>query len=95
MGRGHLFFQQLADQASLSAGAVPIRPIVELSGDRRVLIEHHFGVKEYGRTRITVKMSYGHVSIQGECLEILRMTKEQLVIRGRIDEIHLQRRAGR
>lgn len=95
MGKGQNFFQQLANQASLSAGAMPARPIVELSGDRRVLIEHHFGVKEYGRTRITVKMSYGQVSIQGECLEILRMTKEQLVICGRIDEIQLQRRVGR
>lgn len=95
MGKGHLFFQQLVDQASLSAGAMPGHPIVELSGDRRVLIEHHFGVKEYGRTRITVKMSYGQVSILGECLEILRMTKEQLVICGKIHEIHLQRRAGK
>lgn len=86
------FFQRLADEASLSAGALPGYPIVELAGDRRVLIENHFGVKEYGRDRITVKVSYGQVSVSGECLEILRMTKEQLVICGRICAVTLHRR---
>lgn len=95
MGRGHYLIQRVVDQASLSAGAMPGHPIVELSGDRRVLIEHHFGVKEYGRSRITVKMSYGLLCILGESLEILRMTKEQLVICGRVNEICLQRREGR
>lgn len=93
MGKGHNFIQRLVDQGSLAAGAVPGHPIVELSGDRRVLIEHHLGVKEYGRSRITVKMNYGQVSIQGQDLEILRMTREQLVICGRIEGICLQRRA--
>lgn len=92
MGKGHIFIQRLVDQTSLSAGAMPGHPIVELSGDSRILIEHHFGVKEYGRSRITVKMRYGQVCVQGENLEILRMTKEQLVICGRIDQICLQRK---
>lgn len=92
MGKGRGFIQRMVDEASLTAGALPGFPIVELAGDRRVLIENHFGVKEYGRSRITVKVSYGQVSITGEQLEILRMTREQLVICGRICGITLQRR---
>ena len=35
--------------------------IVEIAGDRRVLIENHFGVKEYSREKIGVKVKYGLV----------------------------------
>lgn len=82
------FFQRLVDEV----GALPGSPILELAGDRRILIEHHFGVKEYGRERITVNMKYGQVVILGTELEILRMTKDQLVICGRVSGISLQRR---
>lgn len=92
MGKGQRFLGALTDEAFLSAGALPGHPIVELSGDRRVLIEHHFGVKEYGQGRITVKMGYGQLSVEGEGLEILRMTKDQLVIRGIITGLTLHRR---
>lgn len=92
MGKGQHFFQRLVDEADLAAGALPGQPIVELSGDRRVLMEHHLGVKEYGHTRITVNMGYGQVSITGNNLKILRMTRQQLVICGRIDGIALLRK---
>ena len=58
-----------------------------------MLIENHFGVKEYGTQRITVKVKYGCVCVCGEHLELMRMTKEQLVICGRIDCVTVQRRA--
>lgn len=87
---GKDFFQRLTEGAE----ALPGRPIVELSGDRRVLIEHHFGVKEYGRQRITVAMAYGQAVILGQNLEILRMTRDQLVIRGSIRGISLEGREG-
>lgn len=90
MGRGSFFLGRLVDGADLSA--LPGHPIVELAGDRRVLIENHGGVREYGGARITVGMHYGEVSVLGEGLEILRMTKEQLVICGRITGLELKRR---
>ncbi|MDO5399871.1 MAG: YabP/YqfC family sporulation protein [Eubacteriales bacterium] len=91
MGKGGYFLRRLTDEADLSV--LPGHPIVELAGDRRVLIENHRGVKEYGCTRITVGMCYGQVSILGEGLQILRMTAEQLVICGKISGVSLQRRA--
>lgn len=92
MGRGHDLFERLTEEADLAALPLPGQPIVEIAGDRRVLIENHFGVKEYGRERITVKVKYGCICVHGCRLELMRMTKEQLVISGRIDCVTLQRR---
>lgn len=93
MGRGRFLIDRLTEEAELTAQPLPGQPIVEIAGDRRVLIENHFGVKEYGTQRITVKVKYGCVCICGCGLELMRMTKEQLVICGRIDCVTVQRRA--
>ncbi len=89
MGRGRDFLSRLAEETE---EPLPGQPIVELAGDRRVLIENHFGVKAYGREKIIVRVKYGWVSVCGCALELQRMTREQLIIRGRIDGISIQRR---
>lgn len=86
------WMQKLADSADLSGEPLPGVPVVEMAGDRRVLIERHSGVSEYSRERICVKVRYGIVCICGCGLELTRMSREQLVISGRIDSIQLQRR---
>lgn len=90
--RGHSFLKRLAEEAELSMEPLPQQPIIELAGDRRVLIEDHCGVKAYSREKIMVKVQYGYVCVCGCGLELRRMTREQLVIRGRIDCITLHRR---
>ncbi len=95
MGRGWNFLERLTEEADLTAQPLPGQPIVEIAGDRRVLVENHFGVKEYSRERITVKVRYGSVCICGCQLELLQMTREQLVIQGRIDGVTLLRRGER
>ena len=84
--------ERFADTADLQCEALPGQPVVEVYGDRRVLIEHHGGVTEYGREKIQVKVRYGQLCICGGCLELARMTSEQLVITGRIDSVNLIRR---
>lgn len=90
MEKGKRLLQRLADQSEL-VPLIPV-PIVEIAGDHRVLIENHCGVTAYSRERILVKVGYGCVCICGFGLEIVRMSKEQLIIQGRIDGITLQRR---
>ena len=92
MGRGHQFLERMAEEADMDDNSLAHRPIVEIAGDCRVLIENHYGIQGYSRERILVKVKYGCICICGGCLEILRMTREQLVIRGRIDGVTLQRR---
>ena len=84
--------QRLTDQMDLSGEPLPGVPVVELAGDRRVLIERHGGVTQYSREKICVKVSYGLVQVCGCGMELTRMTREQLVISGRIDSVHLLRR---
>lgn len=86
------WLQRLTDQMDLTGEPLPGVPVVELAGDRRVLIERHGGVTQYSTQKICVKVRYGHVQVCGCNLELTRMTREQLVISGRIDAVHLLRR---
>lgn len=90
MRRGYNFLAQMMEESSIDA--VPGQPIIEIAGDRRVLIENHQGVAAYGREKILVHVKYGSICICGCNLELMHMTKEQLVIHGRIDSVVLQRR---
>lgn len=89
--RGNLL-QSITEKADLPAEPLPGMPLIELAGDRRVLIENHSGVTEYGREKIQVKVRYGQICVCGAGLELSRMTKQQLVISGRIDTVSLLRR---
>ncbi len=88
---GKNLLQRLTEGADLPAEPLPGQPLVELAGDRRVLIENHRGVTEYGREQIRVRVRYGQILVCGGGMELARMTKEQLVIAGRIDSVTLIR----
>ena len=81
----------LALQADLPAEPLPGQPIVEVFGNQRVLIERHKGVTQYGFKEICARVSFGTVRVSGCDLELVRMTKEQLVITGRINGISFHR----
>lgn len=83
-------WKRISEQTDVTV--LPRQSVVEIGGDRRVLIEEHFGVQEYSRDTITVKVRYGCVTVCGGDLELTRMTREQVVICGRIDAVTLHRR---
>lgn len=86
------WMQRLAEEMDMAQEPIPGLPLVEICGERRVLIENHTGVRSYGREQICVGVSYGEVAVRGCGLELARMTKEQLVICGHIESISLIRR---
>lgn len=92
MKRGENWMTRLMDGMELSSEPLPGVPVVEVYGYRRVLIENHMGVCQYGQNEIRVKVSYGQVSIQGNCLELAKMTREQVVICGCVESIRLCRK---
>ena len=92
MGKRQDFFYRLADSMELPGEPMPGQPVIEIAGDKRVLLENHFGVKEYCPERIAVKVKYGMVIICGCGLELKHMSSQQLVISGRINAVTLQRR---
>ena len=83
--------ERLAAAADLQDEPIPGLPLIEIAGDKRVLIEHHCGVTQYGRCQISVRVKYGFVVIVGTGLELTRMTGQQLIITGKIDCIQLER----
>lgn len=90
MRRGDLV-RRLTEQDEWSE-SIPGLPLIEITDDRRVLIERHQGVVGYGCGEICVRVRYGMVRVTGNGLRLARMTAEQLVICGRIDGVHLIRK---
>lgn len=90
--QGH-WMERLTDGLDLT-GEVSVQSVVELAGDRRVLIEHHQGILQYQQDQICVKVKFGTLSICGCGMEITRMSRDRLVITGRIDSVTLHRRNG-
>ena len=84
----------IASGTQICGESLPGIPVVEIAGDRRVLIERHEGVIEYGTELIRIRVQYGVVCIGGCDLQLKQMTKQQLVVSGRIDTIQIQRRCG-
>lgn len=80
------------ERFALPGESLPGQVLVELTGDGRVLIENHRGIREYSREKIGIHVNYGTVQICGSCLEVRCMTGAVLVICGKIDGITLVRR---
>ncbi len=84
-------WERVMNAADLGTEPLPKLPLVELAGDRRVLIENHHGVKEYGCNEICVKVNYGNLYICGQKLNLACMSKDQLIITGMIESVRLCR----
>ena len=83
--------QSLALPSRLYSETLPGEPLIEIVGSRRVLIEHHKGVTAYSCDEIRICVSYGQICICGTNLELICMTKDQLIVTGVINNILLLR----
>ncbi len=88
-------FDKLAIAADLPGESVPGQSLVEILGDRRVLLENHCGVTKYSQECICVKVRYGQIQISGCDLHLMKMTKQQIIICGRIEAVTLFRGDGK
>lgn len=86
---------KLALAADLPGETAPGQSLVEILGDRRVLLENHCGVTKYSETEICVKVRNGQIQISGCELRLMKMTKQQIIICGRIDAVSLFRGVGK
>ena len=80
---------RFADATDLQDTSLPGVPLIEIAGNRRVLMEHHCGVKEYGRQRIVIQTKDNLVAVEGEMLELTKMTPQQLIVSGKIHAVTL------
>lgn len=93
MSRGKQLLVTSGMSSLLQAESLPGVPLIEIYGQRRVLIENHQGIVGYGCNEILVKVRYGRICVCGECLKLVKMGKEKLVITGRIFAVNLQGRS--
>ena len=77
--------QQIRQQENV----LSMLPIVELTGQGRLLIENHQGVLSYAPNKIKIKVSYGCVIITGNSLQLMEMSRVKLAICGKIDGLQL------
>lgn len=81
------WLQKATVRANLPGESIPGTSLVELFGDKRVLIENHCGVAGYSDGMICVRCNCGQIQIEGAELRIAHMTKQQLVILGNVHSI--------
>ena len=91
MGKRRNLWDSLADSGDLPGETLPGQSILELLGDNRILIESHRGVIQYSPEEIGIRLKFGSVFVCGCYLELIQMTRGQLVIRGKIETIRLHR----
>ena len=94
MKDGKSLWDRLLDRTDLQTEPLPRLPLAELAGDRRLLVENHRGVTEYGPERIRIRVAFGTLCIGGCGLVLAHLSREQLVITGRIQEIRIIREVG-
>ena len=91
MVKSNRIMERLSVAADLEDEPLPGLPLVEIAGDRRVLIENHCGVLEYSDNVIGIRVKFGKVLVCGSGLRLSRMTKGQLIVSGCMDCVRIVR----
>jgi len=76
------FLSRAADLFDLPAEVVAGEPRITVTGSRRLVVENHKGLMEYGENEIGINCGRIILKIKGEELEIRAMNSEELLITG-------------
>ena len=87
MAENRKMFKNMIERSDISGECVPVMPLIEIVGHCRVLVENHLGVCAYSREKIHIKVRDGIICVNGECLELAKMNRNQIVITGRISSV--------
>lgn len=82
--------QRIYRSAELDPAQIPGIPLVEVCGRKQVLVENHRGVRAYGSGKVLVNTKCGVLCICGSDLSLCVMSKERLVVRGKISAVQYQ-----
>ncbi|MDR2505483.1 MAG: sporulation protein YqfC [Oscillospiraceae bacterium] len=76
-----------AQQLGLPEDVLLGMPRIVLRGNTSLTLENHKGILEYTDKRVRLRTSIGTLIISGSALNIVKMGRNDLMMRGRIDEI--------
>ncbi len=79
--------EELADRLDIPEELLHPASKLTVTAGRRVLVENHRGVLEYGWERVLVKLDRGRLSVYGEELRLMAMNRGELLISGRIRSV--------
>ncbi|MEW6524474.1 MAG: YabP/YqfC family sporulation protein [Bacillota bacterium] len=90
MNRSGRFGQRLAGLLDLPRHLVMNVPYIAITGGAQVVVENHRGLRHCYPDRIVVGATGGQVTIRGEDLVVAVVTKDELMVCGRIREVTLE-----
>lgn len=82
-------FRRMVCAAGLPEDVMLGMPRMVLCGGRRMLMENHQGIVEYGSERLRVKTAAGVVVVEGEGLTLASLGETDLMVTGEIRRIEL------
>ncbi len=89
MKKNQSILKQVIHGSEIRVQSFKAAPLIEIIGYGRVLIENHISIASYDMQQIYIRVKYGMILVQGDSLKLAYMSKEKLVITGKIGSIHL------
>lgn len=83
-------FERAAETFDLPGEVVAGQPQVTITGFRRVFVENHKGLLEYGDNVISLKCGRGVIKVRGNRLDLRSMTDAEILITGEIDGVDFE-----
>ena len=78
---------KFAERFDIPADALPGTPLITMTSHRRLHIDRHRGILEYGREFISVNCGTKIVGIYGNALELASMSSSELLITGDVQRV--------
>lgn len=85
----------VAELMDLPSEAAAGETRLTLTGDRRLYVENHRGIREYGSERILLEGKGCGVLVEGRELSLCAMNRKELMVRGEITAISFTAPRGR
>lgn len=80
-------FRERAEQTLLADDLAPQLARIEIIGDKRVLVENHRGILEYGDRLMRINCGSMVVRIEGENLALRTLSLSELAVTGKITAV--------
>lgn len=84
------FSDSVSERLALPQEMLSHAPLVQLHGKGSVCIENHRGILEYTDCLVRVAVRRGTVNVVGNRMEIARMTRRIVEIRGCIHRVEME-----
>lgn len=81
---------ELAEGFTLSDAAVPETPRVTVVAAKRLMVEGHRGILEFGNEHIVLSARHCKLHVYGTALKLSAMSADTLIIYGKISSVEFE-----